>query len=284
MTMHRIVIGVDGSPASDAALRWAGQMARATGVKLTAVHAHRRPSAEITPDDDERMLDERPDTMVTKWIRPVEELGIDITTQVIEGDPRTSVLTFVDDDRPDLLVLGRTGAGGGPGFLHLGSVVEHVAHHVSCPLAVIPPGNAGPIERIVLGVDGSQRSAAAVRWCAELAGPLGAEVVAVTVDEPIAEWTPSSDERNWRRSAERDIAGWIEPISALDVSCSAVASENLHPADGLLGVASARSADLLVIGTRGAGGFVGLRFGGVAMKVLHRASLPVVLVPPGDAS
>jgi nucleotide-binding universal stress UspA family protein len=42
-------------------------------------------------------------------------------------------------------------------------------------------------------------------------------------------------------------------------------------------------ADLLVIGTRGAGRFSGVRIGGVAMKVLHQASLPVVLVPPATA-
>jgi nucleotide-binding universal stress UspA family protein len=282
--MQRIVVGVDGSVASGAALRWAGHLARTTGAELTAAHSHRRPYAEVPPEEHARMLAERAEILATQWVRPVEDLGIEVRSRVIEGDPRGSLLAVVDEERPDLVVLGRSGAGGGPGFLHLGSVVEHIAHHADVPLAIIPSGDQTAISRIVLGVDGSDESAAAVRWCADVAAAAGAEVIAVTVEEPVAEWTPSWDDRNWRRDAERDVERWVEPLTSTGVTPDIVASEHLNPADGLLGVASARGADLLVIGTRGAGGFTGLRSGGVAMKVLHRASLPLVLVPPADAS
>ena len=86
-------------------------------------------------------------------------------------------------------------------------------------------------------------------------------MIAVTVEEPIVVWTPSWDERNWRRDVERDIETWVAPLADAGVSVEAVASEKPASGDGLVGVASARAADLLVLGTRGLGGFTGLRFG-----------------------
>ncbi len=49
---------------------------------------------------------------------------------------------------------------------------------------------------------------------------LGAEVIAVTVDEPILEWTPSWDDRNWRRDAVRELQSWTAPIAASAIDCS----------------------------------------------------------------
>ena len=116
-------------------------------------------------------------------------------------------------------------------------------------------------------------------WVAEVAPALKASVVAVQVEEPYFEWTPVSSPDNWRRDVERNIKDWTSQLAESGVSVLALAQRDLHPADGLIGVATARHADLLVIGTRGVGGFTGLRAGGVALKVLHRASLPLVLVP-----
>jgi nucleotide-binding universal stress UspA family protein len=277
--MQRVVVGVDGSTAADAALRWSGRLAGSTGAEVVAVHAFRYPHREISADERERLLAERATLLADQWVRPAVDAPGAVRSKVEAGDPRTVVLATAEAEGADLLVLGRTGRGGGPGFLHLGSVVEHAAHHTRCPLAVIPSDVFGPIRRIVIGVDGSVAAAAAVDWCAELASSVNAEVVAVTVAEPIVELTPSWDEKNWRRDAERDIQTWVAALADAGVAVDAVATENLHPADGLLGVSSARAADLIVLGTRGAGGFTGLRFGGVAMKVLHRAFLPLVLVP-----
>ena len=280
--MKLVMVGVDGSKAAEAAVRWTGRLAAATGAQMLAVHAHHRPHADVPPSEHQRLLAERASILAGDWVRSAVEAGASVDTKVIAGDPRTALLTKAATERTDLLVLGRSGSGGGPGFLHVGSVVEHAAHHTHCPLAVIPSDVVGPIRRIVIGVDGSQTSSAAVAWCAWLAGAAGAEVVAVTVEEPIVEWTPSWDDKNWRRHAERDIETWVAPLTDAGVAVDRVVSENLHPVDGLLGVASAWGADLLVLGTRGAGGFTGLRFGGVAMKVLHRAPLPLVLVPPPE--
>lgn len=280
--MGRVLVGIDGSKASEHALAWASEYVVAGGGQLVAGHAVRRPYSEIAPDDAERLVDERRDRLERDWLGPALELGLAPESVVAEGDPRVLLLAVAEDLDAELLVVGRSGAGGPPGFLHVGSVVEHLAHHARWPLAVIPSDSAGHARRVLLGVDGSPESAAAIGWCARMAAVRGSSVVAVTVAEPIAEWTPSWSPDNWRRDTERDMHGWLAPLAAAGVSYEPVVVEELHPVDGLLRTAADRDADLVVVGTRGAGGFTGLRFGGVALKVLHHAELPLVLVPPAE--
>lgn len=280
--MRQVIIGLDGSKASQRALSWAAEFVAATGDELVVVHAVRRPYSEIRPDDAEELLAERRRTLQDDWLLPATELGLEPTVLVSEGDPRALLAETAERYGARLVVLGRAGTGGEPGFLHLGSVVEHAAHHVTRPLAVIPAEGDPPVRRILLGLDGSDASAAAAAWCAGAAPPLGAEVIAVNVAEPPAEWTPAWSDSNWRRRTEVEMQGWIAPLTDADVPVECVVVEQLLPVDGLLRTADDRGADLLVVGTRGAGGFTGLRFGGVAMKVLHRAGLPLVLVPPNE--
>jgi len=279
--MKQMLLGLDGSRAGLAAARWSAGLAVATGSKLTVVHAFTPPYSEVRVGDLDEMLDAR-HTEVDRWVQPLADLGATIRTEVIEGDPRSVITELAEREDADLVVLGRSGHGGTPGFFHLGSVVEMLAHDAQRPLAVIPAETPPDIGRIMVGVDGSEESAAAVSWVAELAPLVGADVLAVTVEEPIAEWTPAWSDHNWRRGAIRDLESWTKPIAESGVELEFAPVENLFPADGLLGVATGRDVDLVVIGTRGAGGFAGLRFGGVAMKVLHRATVPLVLVPPPE--
>lgn len=282
--MKRITVGIDGSPAGAAALRWAGEVAEATGADLMAVSAVGLQSSEAPSDDRDRLAAERNELMVGRWLPdaglPAGIAGA-VTTAVRAGDPRQALPKAAEKEGADLLVLGRSGAGGHPGFLHLGSVVEHIAHHTPIPLAVIPATRVGSIRRIVVGVDGSEASLGALGWVAGVAAGLGASVLAVQVEEPFLEWTPASSPDNWRRGVERDIEGWTAELAGTGVDVQPVATRDLRPVDGLIGVAAARHTDLLVVGTRGLGGFSGLRVGGVAMKVLHRCEVPLVLVAEG---
>ena len=277
--MKHITVGVDGSGVARDALMWASSVAITLDAEVVAAHCFRHPYAEVNPEDHERLLAERQHTLSGDWTAPASHIGAKVRAVVTEGDPRDALLSIAEVETSDLLVLGRTGAGGGPGFLHLGSVVEHAAHHTSIPLAVIPPGSSEAGDRIVVGVDGSKESLAAVSWVTEIATALDATVIAVNVAESHLGRTPASSPDNWQRDVERNIEQWTAPLSGAGVTVLSVAQRDLHPADGLLGVATARHGDMLVIGTRGVGGFAGLRAGGVALKVLHHASLPLILVP-----
>jgi len=273
------MVGVDGSAASAAAMRWTGRLAVAAGVDVVAVNSYEIEFSEVRPETHDRLFAER-EAMVSSWIAPAADEGATVRMVLKEGDPRDVLLREADREGAGVVVLGRTGRSGGPGFLHLGSLVEHAAHHCQRPLAVIPSAVLGPISRIVLGLDGSKESMGARDWCADLAMVTKASVAVVVVQDPGRGWRPKGSVEEWRRNAEQRLDDWLEPLTAAGIETDQVLLTDTHPADGLLSASSAHDGDVLVIGTKGAGGIAGVRVGGVAMKVLHKASVPLVLVPP----
>lgn len=280
--MRKILVGLDGSAAGEAALRWAARLALGFDAEVVTLNALKVPWSELKEQSYERWAAERDVLLEASWIAPAEELGVDVRGVVVEGDAREILVPTAQAEGADLIVLGRTGHGTDPGLFHLGKLVEHTAHHTTCPLAVVPVGAPVPTDTMVLGVDGSPGSAAAVRWCRDVAGPLGAAVTAVAIEESSLGWELTHPGLGWGPPDPDELAQRIAPLEEAGVKVDLVVQEQLHPADALLGVASARRADALVIGARGRGGFTGLRVGGVAMKILHRASRPLVLVPPSE--
>lgn len=277
--MKRIAVGVDGSACSMAALRWAGLVAAATDAELWALHALRGAAEGRSPAEHEHLVAMRREALAGEWTAAAVAPGVACHTDLREGDPRDVLLSFADDRHADLVVVGRSGAGGGPGFLHVGSVAEHAIHHAAVPLAVIPTDLGPRLSRIAVGVDGSAASKRALGWATELASAARASLVVIGVHEPIVEWTPAPSAENWRRDVEAELASLAKPAADRGIAVDVVAQREIHPAEGLLGAAAVQGADLVVIGTRGLGGFSGLRAGGVTLKVLHRAALPLVVVP-----
>ena len=106
-------------------------------------------------------------------------------------------------------------------------------------------------------------------------------VVVASVHQPYVEWTPSTSPKNWRRDLENQIrVDFASDLSSAGVKFSALALRGSNAADALLKAAMDERTDIVVVGTRGLGGFTGLRVGGVALKTLHRSDRPVVLIPP----
>jgi nucleotide-binding universal stress UspA family protein len=188
---------------------------------------------------------------------------------------------MMDESGADLLVVGAHGSGSTPGFLHLGSVVEHLAHHCSVPMAVIPEHSRAVFDTIALGVDGSSNNQSAVNLAADLGAGTGATVLAIAVEEPVIEFTSANSPQNWRRYTEQQVrTKWAKRVEDAGVHLEVAAVRDLRPAEGLLQTAKKQRCDVLVVGLRGLGGISGLRAGGVAMQVLHHADRPIVLVPP----
>jgi nucleotide-binding universal stress UspA family protein len=283
--MRRILVGVDGSEASLEALAWATMVARASGAHVVAMHGLVFPYSEIKPETSQRLRAEQAEQLAG-WATPLLA-GVPHELEVHPGDPRDAIPAAARDHDADLVVVASSGATGRtPGFLHLGSVAEYLAHHVERSLAIIPPKPSGQLARIVVAVDGSEHSRAAVRWTAELAAAAGAEVTAVAVAEPrapIVEVADDADEDAWRRAAEEVVrADWAEPLRALHRTADVVVTRQGTVPEAILETAATEQADVLVVGARGLGGFTGLRAGGVALAVVHRAELPVIMVPPAD--
>jgi len=144
-----IVVGVDGSEASRAALRWALEEARLRGAKLRAVYAWIAPQIGgrgyippelLDPELLRRTAQERLDALVSDVAG--DSSGAELEAVVGQGTAAKVLLDAACD--AELLVVGSRGHGGFAGLL-LGSVSQHCAHHSSCPVVIVR-GRAHPQE------------------------------------------------------------------------------------------------------------------------------------------
>jgi nucleotide-binding universal stress UspA family protein len=140
------------------------------------------------------------------------------------------------------------------------------------------------LQRIVVGLDGSAESARALEWAADLASLTGAEITAVTVFDaaPFLAWGIAREYiPNFaliKAGVREDLTSWCEHLRARGVNHHAVMREG-WPGDELLKEAEAQPTDLIVVGSRGRGGFRELLLGSVAHHVTHHAKHPVVVLP-----
>jgi len=279
-TIKRIMVGVDGSAASLDALRWAVRLAGAVDGRVTAVNAYAPSTSELSPDYAKRLRGEAEQRLADWCATATSPASVD--SLLVDGDPNGLLDAAAQD--ADLLVVGTRGAGGFA-HLHLGSVAHHFAHHTQVPLAIVPTSAAGhQVVRIVVGVDGSAGSAAAVAFCATLAPLLAAPVVAVHADEPFVEWISESVSRSWWRSAEAEVRRWVSPIEDNGVAVAVEVDRDIHPIAALCRAIDAEPDTLAVVGTRGLGGISGMRLGRVPIQLVHHTGAAVVMVPQSRGS
>jgi nucleotide-binding universal stress UspA family protein len=290
--VDRVVVGFDGSDHSVAALTWAAAEAERRGRALTVLHVldylgfipspmgpfgwpdvHDEDVARIARSGAERA-------------RAVADL-IDVTPVTRVARVPATLIEF--SDKAELLVVGTRGHGELAGTL-LGSVAFAVSAHARCPVVVVRGDTAlpGPGRPVVVGVDGSARSHEAVRYGADVAAAAHAPLVIVSAYRPLAAqaWAeayyleadggPSFDTlaREAARSAAFDaaqIARHAYPV--LDITERVIEG---RPAEAL--ATAAEPAGLLVVGSRGHGGFAGLMLGSVSHALVHCAPCPVTII------
>lgn len=138
------------------------------------------------------------------------------------------------------------------------------------------------MQRIVVGVDGSEGAASALRWAVEEAALRGARVQAIQAwhipYSDFSVYAPTLDPALFEETAHQVLD---EAVDAVDTSGLAAPVERivrLGSAGGVL-IEAAEGADLLVVGARGLGGFAGLLLGSVSQQVAHHGPCPVVIVP-----
>jgi nucleotide-binding universal stress UspA family protein len=274
--MKHILVGADGSEGAANAMRWASQLASRQGAELVVMTGFQPVDSELRPGRLETLLARQERELIT-WTEEARLADVPVRTVVQHDDPGPAILAVADREGTDLIVVGRVGRSAGPGLLSFGSMAEWLAHHVDRPVAIIG-GDAEPTTRNVLvAVDGSDGSRAAVAWVRDLGTSSDMRVVAVSVEEPLVEWTPDEQRVELERRIRDDYAA---ELGAAGIEFEAVALTGTDVADALLRAARELWSDLVVVGARGLGDFTGLRIGGVALRTLHQAERPVVLVPP----
>ena len=282
-----VLVGVDGSPASKYAVDWAARDAAMRNVRLTLVHAVRPIGLNLPPQP-----------APTAFARWQVEQGQKILDDAVEAARRSTpdggpgqiesellfspvVPTLVDlSKEAQMVVVGSRGRGPFARSL-LGSASSSLIRHAHCPVAVIhdeDPLMPHPAEAPVLvGVDGSSVSELATAIAFQEASWRGVELVALHVwsdvevnDFPAIDWPamrPAAEEIISER-----LAGWQERYPGVTVRRTV---ERDHPTYHL--IRQSESAQLVVVGSHGRGGFAGMTLGSVSTAVAHASRTPVIV-------
>lgn len=273
-----VLVGYDGSPDSDLALDWADDLAGRTQRPLQVL---------ISEVDPTQILEITTDWHVARMAATEEA-----ARKRLEGSPVSSALVSRVPDPPvpeliaasrraSVVVVGARGHSLLSGVL-LGSVSQHVSQHAHCPVVVVRPSPGRG--RVVVGIDGSAGSEAALKFAAQQASLAGSRLTVIHAWRSLSQGRGAimgaPFEGRFQEelaAAERVLvgaaAGVREQYPELKIDTEAVpVAPSRCLADASAG------ADLVVVGARGRGAFTGMLLGSTSLSVLHHAQCPVAVV------
>jgi nucleotide-binding universal stress UspA family protein len=282
--MESIVVGVDESAGAAEALRWAARESQLRSWPLTAVMCWGYLAQHgATPD---RPFD-------PSYTPADAQAALDAIVDRVLGDGAATVKRHTVNDLPargllesssgaDLLVVGARGLGAFRRLL-LGSVSQACLQHAEIPVAIVrAPTTPRPMghERLVVGIDGSDTSQRALEWALDEARLRQAAIEVVHAWHPPLLRVPVLEDpygpfEDLARSVV-DTALELADVSGLPAP---VRTTIRAGSGGSVLIDAAEEADLVIVGSRGLGGFKGLLLGSVSYQVTHHASCPVVVIP-----
>lgn len=292
-----VVVGVDGSTTAAVGLVTAIEEAARRGGGVTAVLAYPAPGSWADGDgvadvpDRRRMASavlEQARRYVDEATIPLSEAlrAVPLEVRVHAGSP-AAVLAGVARGA-ELLVVGHRGRGM-LGRAVLGSTSLRVLALAPCPVLVVRPGPAAADGPVVVGIDRSENSAAALRYALADAGRRGVGVVAVTGAAPPPATVgfrplPAATLAEVRAGLEPRIEQFVREIVGADRSCPPVPAVEVvvraeDPTAAVVEVAERYGAPVVVVGRTGRGALERWLLGSVAHGTVLRAPCPVVVVP-----
>ncbi|TFH15456.1 MAG: universal stress protein [Acidimicrobiales bacterium] len=280
----RLVIGFDGSESSWSALEWAASEAEARGASVRVISSYFvQPVIEFGYGASGSGVDM---TETAVWclnrVRTASTTvfdghpGVEYEVDAVRQSPAAALLA--EAESADLVAVGSSGVGAIVRFL-LGSVTGSLLASSPCPVVVVPAELNEPTKRIVVGTDGSDHADHAVRWAADEADRRGCELVIVHVWKYGYHLTMNGiDRADDFAPVDAELILDRAVQTARSLSGANVRGELIEgdEADSLLELSE--SADLLVLGARGRGGFRAMLFGSIASAAATHSSCPTVIV------
>ena len=294
-THLRIVVGVDGSPSSTVAVEWAARDAAMRNVPLRLVHvvppvvapAGPWPQTRVSPEfsrwqeDQARQIIEEAHKIAVEAASPIGSPQVD--SELLHS-PTVPTLVGLSKEAA-MIVVGCRGQGAVARAL-LGSVSSGLVHHAHCPVAVIhdedPLTTRSPQAPVVVGIDGSPTSELATEIAFDEASRRGVGLVALHAWSdmgPLNFGKPGQAPIEWANFQVREEEILAEHLSGWQDRYPEVVVHNIvvcdRPAPRLL--EQAETAQLLVVGSHGRGGFPGMLLGSVSSAVVNSAQIPVII-------
>ena len=287
---HEIIVAVDGSGPSDAAVRWAARESALRSVPLRLLHivgAHSvTRSLMSVPVGTGQWQDAHAREIVDRAAdlaqRTAKEAGAEAAIAGAEIRHAAAIPTLIElSERAMMIVVGSRGHGALRRGL-LGSVSTGLVYGAHCPVAVIHDGATPDADApVVVGIDGSPSSELATRIAFEEAAGRRVELVAVHAwsdvdlrEVPDVDWDAVAERKV--KLLEKRLSSWVERYADVKVRRVVVRDQPaVHLAE------QAEDAQLLVVGSRGRGGFAGLMLGSVSTMLAHYVQIPMIVARQG---
>ena len=276
---RRWTVGVDGSDDAQSALRWAALMGAALGEEVQPLVAWYVPIPISTAfgrrpiDVDRAGIEATAAYFGDHCTDDIDVPGVTfLDAEVVEGHPADVLVDRSGPLRP--VVAGRRGVSGLKHRL-LGSTSSDLAVHASGPVVIVPTGSEPVLPgRIVVGFDGSDLAAAALRWAMDVAPP-GSTIEALVAIDVVgwkADVVTDADAGGAERMRVEGVLDQVDPDGVVERTFVP------HGPHDALTDAFER-ADLMVVGPRGAGAMTRLILGSISAWLLQTAPCPVAVVP-----
>lgn len=272
----RLLVPLDGSQDAESALRFAELIPSSTirlitvePVKLTAARS-RWARGEVPPSGGTWDVT-KPSAYLDILAVPLRGRGRTVEVTVITGVPGPAIVDAAHD--VDLIVMAMRGDGVTPALV--GGTADHVARHAPVPTLLVRDVPATPIERLLVPLDGSERSEEAIPLAATIGRQVGAAILLVRVIDPSTSIAPARELQDEAETYLRRQATQIRDVDR--VGYDVLVRRAGTVAECLLGLA--RPGDLFVLASRRRTRIAQLLLGSVTASIVRSAPIPVVLVP-----
>ena len=286
--MTKLLCATDLLPKSEAAIDRAGLLAQRLGAQLSLLHV-------VSPVSSERNLEQTLQTAIAgldaRARAPQWRHGPPPNVAVRTGSPARLIREAIDEHRPDLLIIGPHRKRPVRDVLE-GTIAEKILSTRQCPLLIVRDKADAEYRNVLLALDITEESGAAVRAAEALVLSPSVQAMVMHVCEPpyqgmmrsagVASEDVISYVEHSRREAADEVRNLLRRASADHTRYAVVIGEN-HPAASIRRALQLYQPDLVVLGTSGMGRMRRALIGSVANQILDAATCDVLVVPRGSA-
>ncbi len=294
--IKKILVPLDGSDLAENALPYAEQIAMKTGAEvLLLTSVYQDDSWAGQPAQVDHRWVPLIQTYLKSKVGELQAKGVTATNSIASGPAAEAILARVADENVDLVAMSIHGRSGFKRWV-FGSVAQKVFHGTYCPLLLVRPTSAAAkatnipaLKKILVPLDGSEQSLAVLPFIEDLGRALDASLVLLNVVIPLTTYvgagfiTPTGDflheQLTWSRQF---LAGIVKEVEGRGVRASPVVVVG-SGANEIVQAAHDAEADLIALSSHGRSGLARWAMGSVAEGVVHRTTLPCLIVRPPEA-